>query len=116
MAIFRVGNFGDLDLFTAERDRTGVKYLAAAGGIEGSAVENDCRTRCLVDFADFGVEVVQERVVVVEAVRHGRRIYLTTEGACTAQSDPSISMPHSQCSRIGSTQDDNSKRRLSTGR
>ncbi len=79
-AVFRVGDFGDSEFGVCVRsDPSGVEYLAAAGGIEGGAVENERRARGVEDFADFGVEVVEERIVVVEACGHGEDTILTTE-------------------------------------
>jgi hypothetical protein len=52
-------------------DYAGVEDLAAAGGIEGGAVENDSRARSLGYVTEFGIESVEERVVIVEAVGHG---------------------------------------------
>ena len=77
-AVFGVGDFGDSEFCVVGGDRAGVEDLAAAGGIEGGAVEDQGGPRSLVDFADFGVEVVEEGVVVVEAVVMGRD-YFTTE-------------------------------------
>ena len=47
--------------------------LASAGGIEGGAVENERRPGRVSDLTHFGVEVVEEGVVVVEAIRHSER-------------------------------------------
>ena len=56
-------------------DPASVEDLAAAGGIERAPVENQGRTGAVLQFADLGIEVVEEGVVVVEAVGHGSRIY-----------------------------------------
>ena len=72
--VFCLGYFGDAMSGTVRRDPSGVVDLASAGGIEGGPVESDCWTRGLRDFADFRVEVVEEGVVVVEAVGH--RIFI----------------------------------------
>ncbi len=44
--------------------------LAAAGGIESGAVENDRRARGFDHRANLGVKIVEKRIVVIEAVRH----------------------------------------------
>ena len=49
--------------------------LASAGGVEGGAVENECGTWRVNDVAHFGVEVVEEGVVVVEALGHSERLF-----------------------------------------
>ena len=61
-------------LFTLDCD------LSVAGGVKGGAVEDERRTRAVGEFADFGVEVVEEGVVVVEAGGHGQH-YLNTENS-----------------------------------
>jgi hypothetical protein len=48
--------------------------LSAAGGIESGTVENERRTWVLEGLADFGVEGVEKRVVIVEAVGHAKSI------------------------------------------
>ena len=50
--------------------------LAAAGRVEGGAVENDGWARSFGDVADFGVEVVEEGVVIVKAFSHGKAVIL----------------------------------------
>jgi hypothetical protein len=46
--------------------------LSAAGGVESGAVENERRTGIFGDVLNLSVELVEERVVVVEASGHGR--------------------------------------------
>ena len=70
-SVFGVGDFGDFELRVSRCDGAGVVDLASAGGIEGRAVEDERRARGVNDVTDFGVEVVEEGVVVVEAVGHG---------------------------------------------
>jgi hypothetical protein len=85
VAVFGVGDLGDAKfgggVFSGEP--AGVVKLAAAGGIEGGAVENERGTRGFEDWVDFGVEVVEEGVVVVEAVGHGKlSFYLRAPVEC----------------------------------
>jgi hypothetical protein len=56
-------------------DWAGGLSLASAGGIEGRAVENERRAGRVSDLAHFGVEVVEEGVVVVEATGHSERLF-----------------------------------------
>jgi hypothetical protein len=70
-AVFGVGDFGDTKFVVAGEEGAGIVDLASAGGIEGGPVENDGGTRGFEDGVDFGVEVVEEGIVVVEAVGHG---------------------------------------------
>jgi len=49
--------------------------LAAAGGVEGGVVENDRRARRVNDLPHFGVEVVEEGVVVIEAIGHSEGLF-----------------------------------------
>ena len=79
-AVFRVGHFSDAEFRVSVRsidggDPSRVVDLAAAGGIERTAVENQGGTWGVEDFADFGVEVVKEGVVVVETVGHRNRLF-----------------------------------------
>ena len=69
-AIFSVDDFGDAESFGAGFDRAGVENLPAAGGVEGGAVEDEGGAGISTDLCDFGFEVVEERIVVVEAVGH----------------------------------------------
>ena len=79
-AVFRVGDFGDSQLGVGVGgDPSGVEDLPATRGIEGGAVENQRGTRGVEHFADFGIEVVEEGIVVVEARGHGEETILTTE-------------------------------------
>ena len=55
---------------SARAKPAGVVDLAAAGGVEGGAVENDCWARGFDHRTDFGVKMVEKRIVVVEAVGH----------------------------------------------
>ncbi len=70
VAVFSVGDFGDGELAIGRDDPSRVVDLAAAGGIESGAVENEPRTRRFNHRAHFGVEVVKEGIVVIEAVGH----------------------------------------------
>ena len=76
-AVFSVGYFRDAKfvIIICYRDVAGVVDLAAAGGVKGGAVKNDGRARRVLNLADFGVEVVEERVVVVEALGHGKGLF-----------------------------------------
>ena len=72
LAVFAIGDFGDAKFGVGVGgDPSGVEYLAAARGVEGGAVENECGPRVVGDIEDFSVEVVEEGILVVEAVRHG---------------------------------------------
>ena len=81
-AVFGVGDFGDAQLGwvvrIASKDPSRVEDLSAAGGIKGGAVENQCWAWTFRRLPNFGVEVVEEGIVVVEAVGHAG-FYLTTE-------------------------------------
>ena len=70
VAVFGVGDFGDAEFGVGRDDRARVVDLAAAGGVERGAVENQRWARRFDHRADFGVEVVEKGVVVVEAVGH----------------------------------------------
>ena len=74
-AIFGVGDFGDAELAGGRREPSRIVNLASAGGIEGGAVENERQAGRVSDLAHFGVEVVEEGVVVVEAIGHGERLF-----------------------------------------
>ena len=82
LAVFGVGDFGDPHLGRvvgiASKDPSRVEDLSSAGGIKGGTVENQRRTRGFGRLPNFGIEVVEERVVVVKAVGHAS-FYLTTE-------------------------------------
>ena len=67
LAIIGIGNFVDVEFGCPGGDRSGVEDLSAASGIEGGAVENQRGARVFDYVANFGVEVVKERVLVVEA-------------------------------------------------
>src|SRR5271169_1862411 len=58
--VFSVGNFGDAELGIGRDDEAGVVDLAAAGGVEGRAVENEPRARGFDHRAHFGVKVIKE--------------------------------------------------------
>ncbi len=63
-------------------DPAGVKNLAAARRIEGRAVEDHCRTGAdSGELFDFGVEVIEERIVIVEALSHGTPKSIRTDDA-----------------------------------
>jgi hypothetical protein len=76
LAVFGVSDFGDPHLGRvvriASKDPSCVEDLSAAGGIKGGTVENQRGTRSFCRLANFGVEVVEERIVVVEARGHGK--------------------------------------------
>src|SRR5215475_8266261 len=69
--VFRVGDLGDSQVFISSRDDSCVVDLAAAGRIEGRLIEDQGRFWAFRDFPNLGLEVVEEGVVVVEALRHG---------------------------------------------
>ena len=71
VAVFSVGDFGHAEFGFVRDQPASVVDLAAAGGVEGGAVENDGWTRGFEDGADFGVEVVEEGIVIVETVGQG---------------------------------------------
>lgn len=79
-SVFGVSNLDDFELRVGGGDCAGVEDLSAAGGIKRCAVEEHCRARCFDDFVHLGVEVVEERVVIVETVGHGLEIILTADG------------------------------------
>ena len=72
VAVFRVGYFGHNELFVTGRNDSPVVYLAAAGGIERSAVQHYPRFWAFADLLHFGIEVVEERVVVIQALCHAQ--------------------------------------------
>ncbi len=72
-SVFEVGDFADFVTDRVGGDDARVEDLASAGGVEGGAVEDDCRALGLWEFFDFGFEVVEEGIVVVKAVGHGER-------------------------------------------
>ena len=82
--VFRVGHFGDAEFLATGNNPTRVVDLAAAGGIEGRAIKDYGRTVSSGKLFDFGIEVVKEGIVVVEAVGHGLGIYLTIQNGCEA--------------------------------
>jgi hypothetical protein len=72
-AIFGIGDFNDAELAGGRREPSRIVNLASAGGIEGGAVEDKRWAGRASDVAHFGVEVVKEGVVVVEAIGHSER-------------------------------------------
>jgi hypothetical protein len=72
VAVFSVGYLGyaEFVVVVGYGDVAGVVDLAAAGGIEGSAVENYGWARSFEDFSYFCFEVVEKGIGVVEAVGH----------------------------------------------
>jgi len=57
----------------------GIVYLAAAGGIKRSAVENDGMFALALNrFDDLGIEGVKKRVVIVETVSHEKRFAIAS--------------------------------------
>ena len=74
-AVCCVGNFGHGELFITGQNDSPVVYLAAAGGIERSPVQDYPRLWAFRDLPNFGVEVVEERVVVIEALCHAQIIF-----------------------------------------
>ena len=71
-AVFGVGNFGHGNSFISGRNDSPVMYLAAAGGIERGAVQNYSGLWAFADLSHLGIEVVEERVVVIEALCHAQ--------------------------------------------
>ena len=71
-AVFRVSNFGHGELFITAQNDSPVVYLAAAGGIERGPVQDYPRLWAFRDPPHFGIEVVEERVVVIEALCHAQ--------------------------------------------
>ena len=71
VTVFGVSDFGDAEFCISQNEPAGVVDLTAAGGIEGGAVKNERWPRGFDCHADFGVEVVKEGIVIVEAVGHG---------------------------------------------
>lgn|SRR5579871_1876075 len=71
-SIFSISDFGDAQLVGGilREDGTGIKDLAPARWIESSAVENDCRSWVLSCLADFRIEIIEKRIVIVEALGH----------------------------------------------
>src|ERR1700729_2880188 len=75
-AVLAVGHFGDPKFgIGIGSNPAGVEDLAAAGGIKRRAIKNQRGAWVVDHFAHFGVEVVEKRVVVIEAVGHGRRLF-----------------------------------------
>jgi hypothetical protein len=76
-AIFGIGDFNDAELAGSRREPSRIVNLASAGGIEGGVVEDQRRAAIFVsgEFADHAVEVVEERVVVVETIGHSERLF-----------------------------------------
>lgn len=72
-AVFCVSDFGDAELGGARREPSRIVNLASAGGIEGGAIENERRAGRVNDLAHFGLEVVDEGIVIVEAIGHSER-------------------------------------------
>ena len=72
-AVIFIRNFGNRYFpLVLELQPSGIVNLASAGGIESRTVENNCvLALALNGFDDAGIEGVEERVVVVEAVSHG---------------------------------------------
>ena len=66
-----ISDLGDFEIFVFCGNDTGVEDLAAAGWVEGGAVEEKSWLGIRLKFTYFGFEVVEERVVVVEALGHG---------------------------------------------
>ena len=75
--IFCVGRFGDAEFLIAGNDPASVVDLPSAGRIEGSAIENQGGTVGCWEFLNFGFEVVEKGIVVVEAVCHGSKFIKT---------------------------------------
>ena len=74
LAILVLGDFGDAKFGVwVGGDPAGIEDLAAAGRIERRLVENNAGTWGFEHFADFGVEIVEEGIVVVETRGHGRQ-------------------------------------------
>jgi len=80
-AIFGLRYLGDAEFFLRRRRQPArVVTLATAGGIESSAVEIDAVTgidfRCRDHLGDLAFKLVEERIVVVEAIRHTYPFYM----------------------------------------
>ena len=74
-SIFFVGNFRDGDLLAIGCQHAKVVHLSAAGGIKSRAVKHDGGLAIAVkSFDHASVEVVEKRIVVVEAVSHWEAI------------------------------------------
>jgi len=74
-AVFGVVDFGNPEsrfgvCSIGRHDPACVKNLAAARWIEGGAVKDKRRAWSVEDFADLGIEVIEERVAIVKAFRH----------------------------------------------
>jgi hypothetical protein len=75
-AIFRVGDFRDSEsLVAVDGDRADVEDLSSASRVKGGTIEDEGWTLACGDLFDFGVEVVEEGVVVVETVGHGELLF-----------------------------------------
>jgi hypothetical protein len=72
-AIFFVGNLDNRHFpFVSEHHPAGVMHLSSAGGIEGRTIEYDGMPSIMRErFDNASVELVEERIAVVEAVVHG---------------------------------------------
>src|ERR1700758_2732321 len=76
--VFRVSYLGDSEFLVAGNDPAGIVDLPSAGRIEGGAIEDYRGTVSSGKFLDFGIEVVEEGIVVVEAVGHGSEFIKNT--------------------------------------
>src|ERR1700758_2521088 len=69
--VFCVSYLGDSEFLVAGNDPAGVVDLPSAGRIKGGTIEDYSGTAGRWEFLNFGFEVVEEGIVVVEAVGHG---------------------------------------------
>src|SRR5580700_7196908 len=76
----------------AGKNQAGVENLPATGGIEGSSIQDDGRTRFRGrrKIQDFRVEFVQKRIVIVEMLGHNLPL-------CSAGILPTV--PRASCPR-----------------
>ena len=105
-AVCRVGNFGHGELFITGQNDSPVVYLAAAGGIERGAVQHDPRPWAFHDLPHFGIEIVEERVVVIEALCHAQN-HISPQGIpmrqaqSTQEPQRKLDLPRSRTTGVG---------------
>jgi hypothetical protein len=81
--VFVVGDLNNRDLPSIGNKRAKIVHLAAAGGIERSSIKHNrvlpiARKR----FDHAGIEVVEKRVVVIEAFSHGVQVQMQVSALC----------------------------------
>ena len=75
-AVFGVGDFRDSEsLVAVDGDGADVEDLSPASRVEGGTIEDDSWALACGNLFDFGLEVVEEGVVVVETVGHGELLF-----------------------------------------